>query len=212
MNHEAEARSAEVRHSEGNSEGGGGAESPLQTRATFLQNWDWQSVVGLNRGLCERGGAQHGENSESHAAVAKQWTEKQGSELTLEETLDYLRACHRTAPFLFFNGNTFAEIGRVLCDYIFADLPLNRKKTLRSAIAHYIAGVLDRQSSFALVLSMCRAASFKPGDRVTTLRGSSRGVITRVLEDGRIAWKSDAGGLELITLPENLVPEGSGHD
>ncbi len=212
MNHEAQTGSAEVRHSEGNPQGGGGTESPLQTRAAFLQNWNWQSVVGLNRGLCERGGAQHGENSESHTTVAKEWTEKHGSELTLEETLDYLRACHRAAPFLFFNGNTFAEIGRVLCDYLFADLPFIRKKTLRSAIAHYIAGVLDRVSSFALVLSMCQSASFKPGDRVTTLRGSSRGVITRVLEDGRIAWKSDGGSLELITLTENLAPEGSGQD
>jgi len=30
----------------------------------------------------------------------------------LGETFDRLRAFHRKAPFLFFNGNTFAEIGR----------------------------------------------------------------------------------------------------
>jgi hypothetical protein len=33
-------------------------------------------------------------------------------QLTLLETFQFLKSCHRRAPFLFFNGNTFAEIGR----------------------------------------------------------------------------------------------------
>ncbi len=54
---------------------------------------------------------------------------------------------------------------------------------------------------------MCRSASLKLGDRVGTLRGTTRGVIIRVLEDGRIAWKPDGGSMEMIGLPENLVIE-----
>jgi hypothetical protein len=95
----------------------------------------------------------------------------------------------------------------VLCDFLFAELPFNRRKILRSAVAHYIAGVLDRQSSFALVISMCHAASFKAGDRVSTLRGTGHGVIIRILDDGRIVWKSDASTMEMVALPENLVVE-----
>jgi CRISPR-associated Cas5-like protein len=37
-------------------------------RAQFLKNRSWELVVGLNRGACARGGAQHGQNSESFAA------------------------------------------------------------------------------------------------------------------------------------------------
>ncbi|MCE9520767.1 MAG: hypothetical protein K8R87_14610 [Verrucomicrobia bacterium] len=128
------------------------------------------------------------------------------------DSFDRLRASHRAAPFLFFNGNTFAAIGRQIATAVFAELPFNRLREATSAVAHYIAGVLDRDAMIGIVDSLCRSASFKPGDRVTTLRGSSHGVITRTLEDGRIAWRSDGGSLELITLPENLVPEGNGHD
>jgi hypothetical protein len=57
----------------------------------------------------------------------------------------------------------------------------------------------------AVVDELCESASFKPGDRVKTLRGSMRGTIIRVLRDGRIVWRSDASSQELIALPESLI-------
>src|ERR1051325_11656608 len=89
--------------------GSPGEQSPLQARAAFIQNWDWQLVTSLNRGACARGGAQHGLNSETHPAVAREWEEQRNRSCSLRETIDFLRACHRRAPFLFFNGNTFAD-------------------------------------------------------------------------------------------------------
>ena len=80
-----------------------------------------------------------------------------------------------------------------------------RLRELISAIAHYVAGVLDREAMSAIVDELCATADFKPGDRVKTLRGSLRGVIVRVLDDGRIAWKPDGSGVELIALPESLT-------
>src|ERR1043165_7161167 len=106
--------------SAGASDGGGHKKgrnrlsSPLQARAEFLKNWDWQSDIGINRGTCERSGAQHGINSETGSTCAKEWEEIRRKTLTLEYLLDYLRSFHKRAPFLFFNGNTFATIGREL--------------------------------------------------------------------------------------------------
>ena len=74
-----------------------------------------------------------------------------------------------------------------------------------SAVAHYIAGVLDRASMVEIVESLWQSADFKPGDRVKTLRGSSRGVIVRVQPDGRVAWRPDGGQAELVALPESLL-------
>ncbi len=126
--------------------------------------------------------------------------------MTLAEALDFLRLCHRRAPFLFFNGNTFADIGRRLVAAVLADLPAPRLREVTSASAHYIAGVLDRDSMIQIVESLCVAADLAPGDRVKTLRGSTHGVVVRVLGDGRIAWRTD-GGTELIALPESLAAE-----
>jgi hypothetical protein len=181
-----------------------GEQSPLQARAQFLKNRSWELVVGLNRGACARGGAQYGFNRETQATVASEWAEKQASPLSFAETLDFLRHCHRSAPFLFFNGNTFADVARQLAAALFADLTSGRRREVTSAVAHYIAGVLDRESMVEIVESLCESTSFQPGDRVKTLRGSTQGVILRLLDDGRVVWQPDGSRSELIALPENL--------
>lgn len=108
--------------------------------------------------------------------------------MTLAEAFDTLREFHKRAPFLFFNGNTFA------------DLPTARLREATSATAHYIAGVLDRESMMQMVASLCAVADLVPGVRVKTLRGSTQGMVLRVLDDGRTD-----GGTELIALPETLA-------
>ena len=187
--------------------GGGGESAPLQSRAHFLQNRDWASVTEINRGLCARGGAQQGVNRETHGALAGEWEEIRSRELTLEKVFDFLKSCHRRAPFLFFNGNTFAEIGRALTNALFADWPFVRRKEVASVVAHFITGVLARETMVASFNSLARSAQFQAGDRVKTMRGSMRGVITRLLEDGRVAVRADGSASELFCLPESLLPD-----
>jgi hypothetical protein len=207
MPDETSPRSSETPDSGGRSGGGVGEPAPLQGRAHFLQNWDWASVTAVNRGLCTRGGAQHGANREAHEAVERDWEDWRRSELTLGEVFDLLRSCHRRAPFLFFNGNTFAELGRTLATAVFADLPTLRRKETASAVAHYITGVLDRESMASIMHDLAKTAEFTVGDRVKTIRGSLRGVITRVLDDGRVAVRPDGSASELFSLPESLLRE-----
>ena len=202
---EAENRSAE-KADPGNAEGGGHDEhSPLQTRAAFIQNWDWESIIGLNRAACERGRAQHGLNREAHEKVREEWEETRQKTLTLLETLDFFRHCHRSAPFLFFNGNTFAEVARRLVDVLFADLPRGRRREADSLAAHYVAGVLDREPMVSGIDALIETADFKTGDRVKTLKGSLRGVVRKTLPDGRIVWQPDGNKTELTALPESLL-------
>ena len=108
--------------------GGGGDGSPLQARAAFFANWGWESVTDVNRRACARGGAQHGINSETGTTCAAEWNQRRPTECSLLEGYDFLRSFHRKAPFLFFNGNTFAAIGRELTLTLFSDLPPGRKK------------------------------------------------------------------------------------
>jgi hypothetical protein len=58
---------------------------------------------------------------------------------------------HRSAPFLFFNGNTFAEVGRQLATALFANLRPLLLREVSSATAHFIAGVFDEQSLHSLI-------------------------------------------------------------
>ncbi len=207
MSDEAETGSSEAADCGGHSKGSRGEPAPLQSRANFLQNWNWTSVTQINRGLCERGSAQRGVNSETHAAVAEEWEKQRTAELTLLETFQFLKSCHRRAPFLFFNGNTFAEIGRALANTLFSDLPFHRRKEASSAIAHFITGVLDQESMDASIKALSQSADFKTGDRVKTLRGSARGVVVKMLADGRVVWRPDGTQSELTGLPESLIRE-----
>ena len=184
-----------------------GEQSPLQGRAAFIKNWDWQFVTGFNRGACERGKAQFGHNSEAHAQVRQRWETLHPQVLTLGEALDFLLQCHRAAPFLFFNGNTFGEIARRIVDAVFVEFPLARRREAGSLAAHYVAGVLDRDiHGIGTHRAVGISADIKPGDRVKTLRGSMRGTILRVLPDGRVVWRADSGA-ELTGLPESLIRE-----
>lgn len=190
----------------GDDSGGGGNEhSPLQTRAAFIKNWGWEFIVSYNQAACQRGRAQHGHNQETYDEVKRRWEETRQKELTLIETIEFLFRCHRSAPFLFFNGNTFAEIARRIVDVLFADLPLARRREAASLAAHFVAGVLDKDSMTGAIDDLCQVADFKPGDRVKTLKGTTRGVIVRLLSDGRVVWRPLASASELMALPESLV-------
>jgi hypothetical protein len=184
-----------------------GEQSPLQGRAAFIKNWNWQLVTGLNRGSCDRGKAVHGPNPETHEQVRLLWEARQKQELTLGEILDFLLECHRSAPFLFFNGNTFGEIARRLVDAVFFEFPLARRREAGSLSAHYVAGVLDRQSFESGLKSLAQLIKLNPGDRIRTLKGSTHGEILRCLPDGRVVWRPDGAQSELTGLPESLLPE-----
>jgi len=208
MKDETEVGFAGATDAGGRSEGSRRQPASLQSRAKFLENWDWASVAEINGGLCQRGGAQRGLNSETHAAVKRAWEDKRAATLTLLEVLRFLQHCHRSAPFLFFNGNTFAEIGRSFATALFSDLPFHRRKEASSAVAHFVTGVLAEDLMIAAIESLSEASDWKPGDRVKTLRGSLHGVIVRLMPDGRVVWKPDSTASELTALPESLCRDG----
>src|ERR1700678_2630372 len=89
MNDETATGSAGTSDGRRHPPGGGGIGSPLQTRAAFIKNWSWQSVIGINQGACERSRAQHGINAETHRACAEGWEKQRDKPLTLLETLDF---------------------------------------------------------------------------------------------------------------------------
>jgi len=204
MSDESPLRSGRKSDAGDGASGSAGKPASLQGRAAFFAHWDWQSVVLLNERLCGSRRSQHGKNSETHAACEKEWREGVQIQRTLLQTLDWLRSFHRKAPFLFFNGNTFAEIARTLTDALFAEFPHARRREAASLAAHYVAGVLDQKSIIAGITSLAEKADFKPDDRIKTLKGSMSGKILRMLPDGRVRWRADSGA-ELTALPESLI-------
>ena len=164
-------------------------DSTLNERAFFLKQWSWPSVVALNKGICLRANVLHGFNSDAKGQSEELWHGKQQSESTLREAYVTLLEFHRRSPFLFFNGNTFAEIGKKINSLVYADLPAPRRKQIDSTVGHFVTGVLDENSMVQAVDESCRVENMKAGDHVSTLGGSLTGTIESLDEAGNILWR-----------------------
>jgi hypothetical protein len=207
MSHEASSGSRKSSSPGRRAEDGGGEQSPLHARARFLENWDWASITDLNRRLCEGRSAQHGPNPESNEACRKEWEALQKEPQTFLELLSQFRRFHRLAPFLFFNGNTFAELGRGITHALFAEVPTLRRKQIASLVAHFIAGLPDVDE---IVLrrgldDLAQMEQFQIGDQVATLKKTLTGKIVQINDDGTLVWKCDQTGSVITATPQALI-------
>ena len=111
----------------------------------WLKDWPWETVVTINAALCREKKALHKPTSDGHDATKKIWESARSNEMTLREVLDLCRKCHRLAPFCFYNGNTFAAIGRTIIQEILQKLPPIKAHNFRSVVGHYIAGTVGAE-------------------------------------------------------------------
>jgi len=109
-------------------------------RQRWLKDWPWATVAAINAGLCKEKNALHKPTSDGYKPAEKLWNDSRKRELTLRETLEVCRQCHKLAPFCFYNGNTFAAIGRTLIQGLLRKLPPVKAHSFRSVVGHYIAG------------------------------------------------------------------------
>jgi hypothetical protein len=96
--------------------------------------------VVIDAGLCKERRALHQPTSDGCEPAQKPWESSGSRELTLGETLDICRQCHRLAPFCFYNGNTFVAIGRTLILDLLRKMSPVKAQAFRSVVGHYIAG------------------------------------------------------------------------
>ena len=108
----------------------------------WLKDWPWKTVVTINAGLCQEKQALHQPTADGYAPARKLWEKSRGCELTLQETFALCRRCHQLAPFCFYNGNTFAAIGRTLIQDLLRKMPPLQAHSFRSVVGHYIAGTI----------------------------------------------------------------------
>jgi hypothetical protein len=106
----------------------------------WLKDWPWETVVVINAGLCKEKNALHKPTSDGYKPAHKLWESSRTRELTLRETLDICRQCHKLAPFCFYNGNTFVAIGRTLIQDLLRHMSPVKAQAFRGVVGHYIAG------------------------------------------------------------------------
>ncbi len=106
----------------------------------WLNDWPWETVVSINSGLCKQKKALHKPTSEGYDRARKLWEDSRSVELSLRRTLEICRQCHKLSPFCFYNGNTFAAIGRIVVQDVLQKMSPVKAEAFRSVVGHYIAG------------------------------------------------------------------------
>jgi hypothetical protein len=106
----------------------------------WLAEWPWETVITVNAGLCKEKNALHKPTSEGYESARKLWEDSRSAELSLRQALAICRRCHKLSPFCFYNGNTFAAIGRIIVQEVLHKKSPVKAQAVRSVVGHYIAG------------------------------------------------------------------------
>src|SRR2546423_489797 len=114
-------------------------------RKAWLRDWPWKTVTAINLGLCKEKNALHKPTSEGHEPARKLWEQSRTSKMSLRQALEICRICHRLSPFCFYNGNTFAAIGRTMIQEMLRKLSPVKAHAFRSVVGHYIAGTVGER-------------------------------------------------------------------
>lgn len=118
----------------------------MLTPKKWLEPIPWDVVEFINQSACTRGNAQFGHTSEGYDSARRLWEERRSKNLSLEEALDICLRCHQLAPFLNFNGNTFAGIAKAMVREILPHLGPKLSQAFESVVGHYVAGTEGRDA------------------------------------------------------------------
>ncbi len=192
-------------------------------KRAWFKNRDWEYVISLNAALCQNGNALHKPSSDGYEVTKAFWIENCERELTLAEAVEICRRCHRSAPFCFYNGNTFVAIIRDCIAHVTV-LSAAQITLAKSLAGHIVAGTSEPEeiTQFAQLLNdiehgittdgSLQAGSYYVGDRVQTREGTLTGVITQINVDGSITWKCDQTSVVMTGSAHSLkaYPTSSG--
>lgn len=122
-----------------------------QTHRHWLNAVTWESVIAINKALCQAQKVDHLVNPASFGATKGLWERASAQQMNLKDVLDVCRQCHEQAPFTFNNGNTFSAIGRTLVEEWLKALPPVEAQVVRTTICHYIAGLVGRKELLSVL-------------------------------------------------------------
>jgi hypothetical protein len=112
----------------------------------WLQSASWATVETINQHLCLTGHGQSGRTSDGYEPAKQLWEQSMPTTMPLEQALDVCFKCHKLAPFLNFNGNTFAAIARAIIRDILVRIGQPQSQVLESVVGHYVAGTEGREA------------------------------------------------------------------
>ncbi len=116
-----------------------------RTEKKWLSAAPWDSVLALNKALCQAQKMDPLNNAKGYEPARRLWEASAQKTMDLQGALGVCHDCQELSPFTFNNGNTFAAIGRTLVDEQLKLVPPVEAQILRTTMCHYIVGLVGRK-------------------------------------------------------------------
>lgn len=136
----------------------------IEQKKQWLMGVTWDSIVNINRTLCQAQKLEPQNNQRTYATTERAWEQAAAKSTSLLEAFDACRRAFDQSPFIFNNGNTFAAVARSVIEDCLRAAPAVEGQIVRSTIGHYVAGTIGRKelaqvlTQFAPMLSRAQGS------------------------------------------------------
>lgn len=117
----------------------------IDLQQPWLQSVSWESVLTVNKALCQAQKQEPMTNAKRLDAARQLWEGATARSMSLREVLDLCRQCCELGLFTFNNGNTFAAVGCTLIEDWLQSLAPVEAQIVRTTVGHYIVGLIGRR-------------------------------------------------------------------
>ncbi|MGC8830440.1 MAG: hypothetical protein ACP5MG_12350 [Verrucomicrobiia bacterium] len=122
----------------------------INSEKNWLDGFNWQQVVEVNRNVCQKEGVQSREGKGFEKAQ-KLWESSNGKPMKLVDALDLCRKVSQLEPFEMLNNNTFAEVARRIIEPHIPQASKLLRQMLLSTAAHYVVGIAKRRELLQVI-------------------------------------------------------------
>ena len=114
----------------------------MSSERNWLSAVPWESVVSLNKALCQAQKLEPLHNAKGFPAVMRLWEASVPRKLAFRAVIEVCHEAFQFSPFTFNNGNTFAAIARTLLEEPLKDVPPVEAQIIRTTVCHYIVDLI----------------------------------------------------------------------
>lgn len=115
----------------------------MSSERNWLDAVPWESVVSLNKALCQAQKLEPLHNAKGFPAAQRLWEASFSRKLTLRAVIEVCHEAFQFSPFTFNNGNTFAAIARTLLDEPLKSVSPVEAQIVRTTVCHYIVDLIS---------------------------------------------------------------------
>lgn len=114
----------------------------MRSERNWLSAVPWESVVSLNKALCQAQKVEPLQSSRGFPAAQRLWESSVSRKLTLRGVIEVCHEAFQFSPFTFNNGNTFAAIARTLLEEPLKSVSPVEAQIIRTTVCHYIVDLI----------------------------------------------------------------------